>query len=500
MASETISSGFESKMLKLVQVFRGNLNVVEYEGVVLGLIFLKYLSDRFESKYQVLASDPHADPEDKLAYQADNVFFLPREARWSAIEADAHHPTVGETIDKAMQLIEQENAQLKDVLPRSFTRPELDQRRLGDAVDLISSIEMYDSSEETDLLGHAYEYFLAKFAALGGLNAGEFYTPPCIVRTIVEVLEPYSGKIYDPCCGSGGMFVQSAKFIKSHQRNVNDISIYGQEANPLTWKMAHMNVAIRGLQANLGKQYADTFFDDQHPDLQADYIMANPPFNLGQWGQPALLDDARWKYGVPPETNANFAWLQHMIHHLAPDGRMGVALSNGSLITKLRGAGKIRTNIVRADLVEGVVSMPTQLFYATAVPVCLWFLNKHKKQPGKVLFVDAREMGRMATSKVRELTEDEILRIADTFRRFEAGTLENEKGYCAVKTLEEVAAADYVLTPSRYIEVDDREDDGENFAKKMKRLTSELGVLFKENHKLETDVRKQLASVGYAIK
>ena len=500
MAKDTISIGFEDKIWKAADVLRGNLNASEYEGVVLGLIFLKYISDRFETKYAALVQDPLADPEDKDEYMADNVFFVPKDARWSVISADAHQPSIGVTIDNAMRLIEQENARLKGILPKNFARPELDKRRLGDVVDLFTNIQMHGAGDERDLLGRTYEYCLQKFASMEGKNAGEFYTPSCIVRTIVEVLQPYSGRIYDPCCGSGGMFVQSAKFIRSHQKEVRNISIYGQEANPSTWKMAHMNIAIRGLEADLGKSYADTFFDDQHPTLKADYIMANPPFNLSDWGQASLLEDVRWKFGIPPAGNANFAWIQHMIHHLSPNGKIGLVLANGALSSQTGGEGDIRANIVKADLVEGIVAMPNQLFYSTGIPVSLWFINRNKKQPGKVLFVDARNMGTMVTRKLRELTEEDILRIADTFRQFEAGTLQDEKGFCAVASLDDVAKQDYILTPGRYVGIAEQEDDGEPFAEKMTRLTGELGDLFCKGHDLEAEIRKQLESIGYKIK
>ena len=499
MAKDTISIGFEDKIWKAADVLRGNLNASEYEGVVLGLIFLKYISDRFEAKYAALIQDPLADPEDKDEYMAENVFFVPKGARWSVISADAHQPTIGVTIDNALRLIEQENPRLKGILPKNFARPELDKRRLGDVVDLFTNIEMHGAGEEKDLLGRTYEYCLQQFASMEGKNAGEFYTPSCIVRTIVEVLQPYTGRIYDPCCGSGGMFVQSAKFIRSHQKEVRNISIYGQEANPSTWKMAHMNIAIRGLEADLGKSYADTFFDDQHPTLKADYIMANPPFNLSDWGQGSLLEDVRWKFGIPPAGNANFAWIQHMIHHLSPNGKIGLVLANGALSSQTGGEGDIRANIIKADLVEGIVAMPNQLFYSTGIPVSLWFLNRNKKQKGKVLFVDARQMGTMVTRKLRELSEDDILKIADTFRQYEAGTLADEKGFCAVASLDDIKAQDYILTPGRYVGIAELEDDGEPFDQKMARLTGELSDLFAKGHDLEAEIRKQLASIGYNI-
>ena len=499
MAKDTISIGFEDKIWNAADVLRGNLNASEYEGVVLGLIFLKYISDSFEAKHAELLQDPLADPEDKDEYMSENIFFVPSGARWSVISADAHNATIGVTIDNALRLIEQENQRLKGILPKNFARPELDKRRLGDVVDLFTNIQMHDAGEERDLLGRTYEYCLQKFASMEGKNAGEFYTPSCIVRTIVEVLQPYNGRIYDPCCGSGGMFVQSAKFIRNHQKEIKNISIFGQEANPSTWKMAHMNLAIRGLEADLGKSYADTFFDDQHATRKFDFVMANPPFNLDKWGQPSLLEDVRWKYGIPPAGNANFAWIQHMIHHLSPDGKIGLVLANGALSSQTGGEGEIRANIVKADLVEGIVALPNQLFYSTGIPVSLWFLNRNKKQPGKVLFVDARNMGTMVTRKLRELTEADILKIADTFRHYEAGTLQDKKGFCAVATLDEVAKQDYILTPGRYVGIAEQEDDGEPFAEKMSRLTGELSELFDKGHALEAEIRKQLASIGYKI-
>ena len=345
---DTTSIGFEETIWRAADKLRGNLNASEYEGVVLGLIFLKYISDRFDAKFEELSNDEYADVEDKDEYEADNVFFVPKDARWSVISLAAHTPQIGKTIDDALQAIERENTKLKGVLPSNYSRPELDKRRLGDVVDLFSNIKMLASGDEKDLLGRVYEYCLQKFASMEGKNAGEFYTPSCIVRTIVEILQPYQGRVYDPCCGSGGMFVQSAKFLNSHQKDLSGISIFGQEANPSTWKMAHMNTAIRGLEANLGQSYADTFFNDQHPTLKADFIMANPPFNLSDWGADKLEKDKRWQYGIPPAGNANFAWMQHMIHHLSPTGRIGLVLANGALSSQTGGEGVIRENIVKA--------------------------------------------------------------------------------------------------------------------------------------------------------
>lgn len=496
----TTSIGFEDAIWRAADKLRGNLNASEYEGVVLGLIFLKYISDKFEAKFAELSEDEYADVEDKDEYEADGVFFVPQDARWSVISQAAHTPQIGKVIDDALESIERENTKLKGVLPSNYARPELDKRRLGDVVDLFTNIHMLASGDEKDLLGRVYEYCLQKFASMEGKNAGEFYTPSCIVRTIVEILQPYAGRVYDPCCGSGGMFVQSAKFIQNHQKDINNISVYGQEANPSTWKMAHMNVAIRGLEANLGKSYADTFFDDQHSTLKADFIMANPPFNLSDWGADKLEKDVRWKFGIPPAGNANFAWMQHMIHHLSPTGRIGLVLANGALSSQTGGEGVIRQKIVEADLVEGIIALPSQLFYSTGIPVSLWFLSRNKQQAGKVLFIDARNMGTMVTRAVRELQQDDITKIASTFEAFRNGTLEDEKGFCAVKTLQDIAAQDFILTPGRYVGIAEQEDDGEPFAEKMQRLTSELSGLFAESHRLEDVIREKLAGIGYKLK
>ena len=497
---DTTSIGFEEKIWRAADKLRGNLDASEYKGVVLGLIFLKYISDKFDAKFQELQTDEYADPEDKDEYEAEGIFFVPQEARWAVIQEAAHTPEIGVVIDKALRAIEDDNLKLKGVLPSNYARPELDQRRLGEVVDLFSNVKMHTAGDEKDILGRVYEYCLQKFASLEGKNAGEFYTPSCIVRTIVEVLQPYEGRVYDPCCGSGGMFVQSAKFLDKHQKLLSGISIYGQEANSTTWKMAHMNVAIRGLEANLGKSYADTFFDDQHPTLKADFIMANPPFNLSDWGADKLQNDKRWMYGLPPSGNANFAWMQHMIHHLSPTGRIGLVLANGALSSQSGGEGTIRQRIIEADLVEGIVALPNQLFYSTGIPVSLWFLSRNKQQKGKVLFVDARNMGKMVTRALRELDEkNDIKKIADTFEAYRQGTLEDEAGFCAVKTLEDIKAQDFILTPGRYVGIAEQEDDGEPFEEKMKRLTSELSGLFVESHRLEDEIKKQLGSIGFSL-
>lgn len=498
--TNTAELGFEKQIWKAADLLRGNMDASEYKSVILGLIFLKYISDSFEAKHQVLINEGEGFEEDKDEYSYEHIFFVPKEARWSVIAEAAHTPEIGTVIDNAMRLIEKENPRLKGILPKNFARPELDKRRLGDVVDLFTNVQMKEHGDSKDILGRTYEYCLSKFAEAERKLAGEFFTPSCIVRTLVEVLQPYSGRVYDPACGSGGMFVQSAKFIERHHGNINNISVFGQDSNPTTWKMAQMNLAIRGIEPDLGKFNADTFFDDQHPTLKADYILANPPFNLSDWGANKLQDDVRWKYGIPPAGNANFAWLQHMIHHLSPKGRIGMVLANGSLSSQTGGEGTIRENIIKADLIEGIVALPSQLFYTTGIPVSLWFLNRTKKQTNKILFVDARNMGSMITRKLRELSEEDIMKIAGTFDAFNSGTLENEKGYCAVVSIEDVAKQDYILTPGRYVGIAETEDDGEPFQEKMERLTSELSDLFAQSHDLEEEIRKQLSSIGFTIK
>jgi len=495
----TADIGFEKEIWKAADKMRGNIDASEYKSVVLGLIFLKYISDKFETKYRQLVDEGEGFEEDKDEYTAENIFYVPAEARWSAMAAQAHTPEIGVAIDTAMRAIEKDNKRLKDILPKNFARPELDKRRLGEVVDLFTNIRMHEHGEEKDILGRTYEYCLSKFAEAEGKLAGEFYTPACIVKTLVNVLQPYEGRVYDPCCGSGGMFVQSARFIENHAGNINNISVYGQDSNPTTWKMAQMNLAIRGIEADLGQYNADTFFNDCHPTLKADFVMANPPFNLSNWGADKLREDVRWQYGMPPAGNANFAWLQHMISHLSPTGRIGMVLANGSLSSQSGGEGEIRKNIIEADLVDCIVAMPTQLFYTTQIPVSLWFLNKGKKQKGKTLFIDARKMGTMVTRKLRELTEEDIQKIADTYNAFAAGTLEDVKGFCAAVPTEEIAQQDYILTPGRYVGIEEQKDDGEPFEEKMGRLTAELSELFARSHELEKEIRQRLGEIGYEI-
>ena len=499
MTENTANIGFEKEIWDAACILRGNMDAAEYKQVVLGLIFLKYISDKFEARYNELMAEDPDFAEDRDEYTSCNVFFVPAEARWAKIAEAAHTPDIGRTIDDAMILIEKENVRLKGILPKNFARPELDKRRLGDVVDLFTNIKMKDHGDTRDILGRTYEYCLAMFAEQEGKKGGEFFTPACVVKTLVEFLKPYNGRVYDPACGSGGMFVQSAKFVENHQGNIQNISVYGQDSNPTTWKMAQMNLAIRGIEANLGNYNADTFFNDCHPTLKADFVMANPPFNLSDWGADRLKDDVRWKYGVPPSGNANFAWLQHMIHHLAPNGKIGMVLANGSLSSQSGGEGEIRKNIINDDLVSCIVAMPTQLFYTTQIPVSLWFLSRNKKQKGKTCFIDARKMGTMVSRKLRMLTDADIEELAKTFDSYENGTLEDVKGFCAVATTSQIAEQDYILTPGRYVGIEEQEDDGEPFDEKMERLTTELSALFAKSHDLENEIKKNLKAIGFEV-
>ena len=501
--ANTANIGFEDKIWAAACVLRGNVDASEYKHVVLGLIFLKYVSDRFETRRSEILADPELGEDfvdDRDEYEAENVFWVPETARWQAVASAARTPEIGAVVDAAMREIERENDALKGVLPKNFARPELDKRRLGEVVDLFTNVQVCDGGGSKDLLGRVYEYCLSKFAEQEGKLAGEFYTPSCVVRALVEILRPFKGRVYDPCCGSGGMFVQSSKFVAAHGGKLNDISIYGQESNPTTWKMARMNLAIRGIEADLGAANADTFYDDAHSRLKADFAMANPPFNLSNWGAEALSDDVRWTYGLPPAGNANFAWLQHIASHLNPNGgRAGVVLANGSLSSQTGGEGEIRRKMVEADLVECVVSLPSQLFFTTQIPASLWFLSRKKKRPGTTLFIDARQMGERKSRKLRELTDAEIAKLGETYEAYAAGTLDDVKGYVATATTEQIAAQDYILTPGRYVGVEEREADAEPFEEKMARLTAELSELFAKSRELETTIKKNLGALGYEI-
>ena len=502
MATSTTNVGIESQLWDAADKLRSNMDAAEYKHVVLGLIFLKYVSDSFTEKYEALKAEGYGDEEDRDEYLADNVFWVPQEARWSYIKSYATSPEIGKVIDNAMEQIEKENESLKGVLTKNYSRPELDKTRLGELVTLFTNIEVGSSAaQEKDILGRVYEYFLGRFASAEGKLGGEFYTPSCVVRTLVEMIEPFSGQIFDPACGSGGMFCQSARFVKEHQGKVQDISIYGQESNPTTWKLCKMNLAIRGLEANLGKHNADSFHDDQHKTLKANYILANPPFNVSDWGGERIQDDIRWKYGVPPAGNANFEWLQHMLHHLNPVGGVaGTVLANGSLSSHTSNEGVIRKNMINDDVVECIVSLPGQLFYSTGIPVSLWIMRKGKTEysRGKILFIDARELGHMIDRRIKELSEDDIQKIASTYQNWRQGKeYEDIQGFCKSATLEEVSAQDYILTPGRYVGIAEKEIDGEPFEEKMERLTAELSDLFEESITLQGKIKSKLSSLGF---
>lgn len=496
----TANMGFEKQIWDAACVLWGHIPAAEYRKVIVGLIFLRYISSAFETKYEQLVADGDGFEDDKDAYSEDNIFFVPKEARWNKIALAAHTPEIGTVLDDAMRAIETENKTLKNVLPKTYATPDLDKRVLGDVVDLFTNMNMAETGENKDVLGKTYQYCIQQFAAYEGVKGGEFYTPESIVKTIVSILKPFENcRVYDPCCGSGGMFVQSVEFIQAHRGNRNRISVYGQESNADTWKMAKMNMAIRGIDADFGPFHADTFFNDLHKSLKADFIMANPPFNLSNWGQDKLQDDVRWKYGTPPSGNANYAWIQHMIHHLAPDGKLGLVLANGALSTQTSGEGDIRKRIIEADLVEGIVALPPQLFYSVTIPVTLWFISKNKKQKGKTIFIDARKMGFMLNRKHRDFSDEDINMIADTFTAFQEGTLEDVKGFCSVATTEDIAKQDYILTPGRYVGIEEQEDDGEPFEEKMIRLTSELSEMFVKSHGLEDEIRQKLGAIGYEM-
>lgn len=508
MATNNANIGFEEKIWDAACVLWGHIPAAEYRKVIVGLIYLRYISSAFDKRYNELVEEGYGFENDRDAYIEENVFFVPEIARWSYISKNAHTQEIGKVIDDAMRAIEAENKTLKNVLPKNYATPDLDKRVLGDVVDVFTNVDMEDTEDSKDLLGRTYEYCIQEFAAYEGVKGGEFYTPSSIVKTIVEILKPFDNcRVYDPCCGSGGMFVQSVKFLQAHSGNRNRISVYGQESNADTWKMAKMNMAIRGIDANFGPYHADTFFEDLHPTLKADFIMANPPFNLSNWGQDKLKEDKRWVYGIPPAGNANFAWIQHMIHHLAPNGKIGLVLANGALSSQTSGEGEIRKNIIEADLIEGIVALPTQLFYSVTIPVTLWFISKNKKQKGKTLFIDARKMGYMVDRKHRDFTvgiqEDgslgDVDKLAKTFELFQEGNLEDVKGFCKVASTDDIKKQDYILTPGRYVGIEEQEDDGEPFDDKMKRLTSELSDMFKKSHELEEEIRKKLGAIGYEI-
>jgi type I restriction enzyme M protein len=534
-SNSSATIGFEAKLWLAADKLRNNMDAAEYKHVVLGLIFLKYISDTFEEhRAKLLAGSvantgdyAGANPEDPDEYKAENVFWVPKDGRWSHIQANAKQPTVGKTVDDAMVAIERDNPRLKGVLPKDYARPGLDKQRLGELIDLIATITLTAASEgekthrSVDLLGRVYEYFLTRFASAEGKNGGQFYTPSCVVRCLVEMLAPYKGRIYDPACGSGGMFVQSEKFVESHGGKLGDISIYGQESNSTTRRLAVMNLALRGIEADFGPEHADTFRRDLHPDLRADFVIANPPFNDSDWFRKD--DDVRWQYGVPPKGNANFAWVQHFIHHLAPNGMAGFVLANGSMSSNQSGEGEIRKALIEADLVDCMVALPGQLFYSTQIPVCLWFLAKSKSADSKrgfrdrrkqTLFIDARKMGTLIDRVHRELTNTDLDKITSTYHAWRgdgsapsplAGEGGGEgavaytdiPGFCKSATTAEIAAHGYVLTPGRYVGAEEAEDDGDPFEEKMPRLVAELQAQFAESAKLEQAIKANLSGLGY---
>ncbi|MCR4418893.1 MAG: class I SAM-dependent DNA methyltransferase [Clostridia bacterium] len=494
------------------------MDAAEYKHVVLGLIFLKYISDAFEEHYAKLQTEPYADPEDPDEYRAVNIFWVPLEARWSHLKANAKQPNIGQLVDEAMIAIERDNPSLKGVLPKEYARPNLDKMRLGQLIDLISSIGLGGSENRSkDILGRVYEYFLQQFASAEGKKGGQFYTPRCVVELLVEMIAPYKGRVYDPCCGSGGMFVQSAKFIEAHAtgngnggRARRQISIYGQESNYTTWRLCKMNLAIRGIDGHIA--HGDSFHNDQFPDLKADYILANPPFNDSDWRGELLREDKRWKFGIPPVSNANFAWVQHFVYHLAPNGIAGFVLANGSMSSNQSGEGEIRKNIIEADLVDCMVALPGQLFYSTQIPACLWFIARNKKggtglsgrplrdRSGQVLFIDARKLGVMVDRVHRELTPEDIRKIADTYHNWRGdgdGEYRDVPGFCKAATLKEIRENGYVLTPGRYVGVEQAEDDGEPFEEKMARLVAELCRQREEAAKLDAAIRRNLKELGF---
>ncbi|MEX0804044.1 MAG: class I SAM-dependent DNA methyltransferase [Candidatus Binatia bacterium] len=522
-SSNGATVGYEQQLWQMADALRGSMDAAEYKHVVLGLIFLKYISDAFEEQHAMLEAEKAqgADPEDPDEYRALSIFWVPPEARWSHLKAQAKQPTIGQLVDDAMSGIERDNASLKGVLPKDYARPALDKQRLGQLIDLISNIRIGDAeSRAKDVLGRVYEYFLSQFASAEGKKGGEFYTPRSVVKLLVEMIEPYNGRVYDPCCGSSGMFVQSIEFINAHKtgngnggKARSDISIYGQESNYTTWRLAKMNLALRGIDGQIA--HGDAFHNDRHPDLKADFILANPPFNISDWGGDRLRDDKRWQFGKPPVGNANFAWVQHIIHHLAPTGIAGFVLANGSMSSNQSGEGEIRKNIIEADLVDCMIALPGQLFYSTQIPACLWFLARDKKnhryrdRRGRVLFIDARKLGQLVDRTHRELTDDEVNRIAGVYHLWRGErsvrpehvegrtTYEDIPGFCKSATLDDIRKHGYVLTPGRYVDAEEEEDDGEPFEEKMKRLTLTLSEQMAEARKLDIAINANLKELGF---
>ena len=501
------TTGYEADLWAMADTLRSSMDAAEYKHVVLGLIFLKYISDAFEDHHaEVLAKWGEDAAEDRDEYIAENIFWVPTEARWSYLKAEARQPTIGVIVDRAMATIERDNPALKDVLPKDYARPALDKQRLGQLIDMIGNIRVGDAEARSrDVLGRVYEYFLSQFASAEGKRGGEFYTPRCVVKLLVEMLEPYRGRVYDPCCGSSGMFVQSIEFIRAHATgNGNggkargDISIYGQESNYTTWRLAKMNLAIRGIAGQIA--HGDSFHNDRHPDLKADFILANPPFNVSDWGGERLAKDKRWRHGTPPKGNANFAWVQHMVHHLAPKGVAGFVLANGSMSSGQSGEGEIRKNLIEDDLVDCMVALPGQLFYSTQIPACLWFLARGRQRRRTILFIDARKLGRMVDRTHRELTDKDIARIADTYHawRTEKDGYTDVPGFCKSASRDKVRKHGHVLTPGRYVGLEPQEDDGEPFEDKMTRLVAELRRQQAFGARLNAVINENLKALGFA--
>ena len=513
------TTGYEAELWKMADALRSSMDAAEYKHVVLGLIFLKYVSDAFEEARRHLKAESAsgADPDDPDEYRAQNIFWVPAEARWSHLQAQARQSKVGQLVDDAMIGIERDNEALRDVLPKNYAREALDKQRLGQLIDLIGNITIGDANARSkDVLGSVYEYFLSRFAGAEGKRGGEFYTPRSVVNLLVEMLEPYGGRVYDPCCGSSGMFVQSMEFIRSHAngngnggRAKSDISIYGQESNHTTWRLAKMNLAIRGIDGQIA--HGDTFHNDHHSDLKADFIMANPPFNVSNWGGERLQDDVRWKYGLPPKSNANFAWVQHMVHHLAPGGTAGFVLANGSMSSSQSGEGEIRKSLVETDLVDCMVALPGQLFYSTQIPACLWFLARNRRgggrkryrdRRGEILFIDVRKAGQMVDRAHRNLTHEDITRIANTYHAWrgdaDAAKYADVPGFCRSVLLDEVRRHNHILTPGRYVGAESRESDGEPFQKKMVRLAVRWRKQQTEARKLDAAIEANLTALGFS--
>lgn len=489
----------EDKLWAAAGKMIGAVSVSDYKFIVLGLIFLKYISDSFEEKYKELLEEGTGLEEVRDCYTAENIFYVPKNARWEYLVKHSKDANIGEIIDDALTLIEKENNSLKNVLPKNYNSPTMRNVNLGELIDLFTNIKVgTKEAKGKDLLGRIYEYFLGQFAKNELQKGGEFYTPACLVRTMVECIEPFQGKVYDPACGSGGMFVQSMRFVEEHQGNIYNIGIYGQEKNPTTWRLAKMNLAIRSMYGDLGKYAADTFTEDLHKDLKADFILANPPFNL-EWEREKVENDSRWRYGLAPKNNANYAWLQHMISKLSQNGKMACILANGSLSAGGQ-EGEIRKNLIENDLVDCILSMPSNLFYTVTVPCSIWIINRNKKQKGKTLFVNASNLGTMVTRRLRELSESDINKISEAYHNYQKGSnYENIKGFCYLAALDEIKANDYVLTPGRYVGVEDSNEDDIPFDEKMKTITSELSKQFEESHNLEEEIKKNLKAIGYDI-